>query len=78
MDNHDSDKNFNMHVSVFENGKGLQVEPFYENGGRRIEDTDTDEEVIGFVTEEFLLKDRKRAQVYRPNGYVGVYGFHRY
>ncbi len=77
-DNQDSDKNFNMHVLVFENEKGLQTKPFYENGGMRIEDTDTDTAVIGFVTEEFLLKDRQRAQVYRPNGHGGRYGFHGY
>ena len=76
--NKDYDKNFNMHVLIFEDEKGLQTKPFYENEGMRIEDTDTVEEVIGFVTEEFLLKDRQRAQVYRPNGYGGGYGFHGY
>ncbi len=72
----DNDTNFNMHLLVFEDGKGLQTKAFYENGGMRIEDTDTDEEVVGFVTEAFLLKDRQRADVYRPNGYGGGYGFH--
>ncbi|HEA20471.1 hypothetical protein LCGC14_0661260 [marine sediment metagenome] len=72
----DYDKNFNIHLLVFENDKGLQTEPFYENGGMRVEDTDTVEEVIGFVTEQFLLKDRQRAEVYRPNGYGGGYGHH--
>ncbi len=70
----DYDKNFNMHLLVFEDAKGLKTEPFYENGGMRIEDTDTDEDVIGFVTEAFLLKDHQRAEVYRPNGYGGGYG----
>lgn len=74
--NNDYDKNFKMHLLVFEAGKGLQTEPYYENSGMRIEDTDTDEEVAGFVTEEFLLKDRQRADVYRPNGYGGGYGYH--
>lgn len=76
--NEDYDKNFNMHLLVFENGMGLQIEPLYENGGMRIEDTDTDEDVIGFVTEQFLLKERQRAEVYRPNGYGGGYGHHGY
>ncbi len=76
--NQDYDKNFNMHLLVFENDKGLQTKPFYENGGMRIEDTDTDEDVIGFVTEAFLLKDRQRAEVYRPNGYGGGYGHYGY
>ncbi len=72
----DKDTNFNIHLLVFEDGKGLQTAAFYENGGMRIEDTDTDEEVVGFVTEAFLLKDRQRADVYRPNGYGGGYNFH--
>ena len=76
--NEDYDKNFNMHLLVFENDKGLQTKPFYENGGLRIEDTDTDEDVVGFVTEAFLLKDRQRAEVYRPNGYGGGYGHYGY
>ena len=74
--NEDYDTNYTMHLLVFEDDKGLQTEPFYENGGMRIEDTDSDEDVIGFVTEEFLLKDRQRAEVYRPNGYGGGYGHH--
>ncbi|MGB7394590.1 MAG: TraB/GumN family protein, partial [Pricia sp.] len=74
--NKDYDKNFNMHLLIFENSKDLQTDPFYESSGMRIEDTDTDEEVIGYVTEAFELKDRQRADVYRPNGYSGGYGFH--
>jgi uncharacterized protein YbaP (TraB family) len=76
--NKDYDQNFNMHLLVFENGKGLQTEAFYESSAMRIEDTDTDEDAIGYVTEAFLLKDRQRADVYRPNGYGGGYGFHGY
>ncbi|WP_373516736.1 TraB/GumN family protein [Pricia sp.] len=76
--NEDYDKNFNMHLLVFEDDKGPRTEAFYENGGMRIEDTDTDEDVIEFVTETFLLKDRQRADVYRPNGYGGGYGHYGY
>jgi len=76
--NEDYDKNFNLYLLVFENSKGLRTIPFYENGGMRIEDTDTEAEVIGYVTEEFQLQDRQRAAVYRPNGYQGGYGFHGY
>ena len=75
--NEDYDKNFTIYLLVFENEKGLQTKPFYENDGMRIEDTDTEAAVIDFVTEEFLLKDRRRAQVYRPNSYGG-FGFHGY
>ncbi len=73
----DYDSQFNMHLIVFENGKGLTTLPFYKNEGMPIEDTETDQEVLDFVTEEFLLKDRKRATVYRPNSY-GAYGFGGY
>ena len=51
--------------------------PFYKNSGMRIEDTDTEKEALRFVTEEFQLKDRNRAEVYRPNGY-GAYGHYGY
>ena len=76
-DNENYDGNFNINLVVFENGKGLTTKPYYKKEGVRIEDTDTDAEAIGFVTEEFLLKDRPRAEVYRPNAYGG-YGFHGY
>ncbi|MFS4492894.1 TraB/GumN family protein [Maribacter sp. 2308TA10-17] len=73
----DYDKNFKMHLIVFDNTKPLSTKPFYKSDGLRIEDTETDKEVVEYVTEGFLLKDRKRAIVYRPNGY-GAYGFHGY
>jgi len=75
--NREYDKNFKMNLVVFENGKPLSTQPFYKNNGIRIEDTDTENESIGFVIEEFQLKDRNRAEVYRPNGY-GMYGYHGY
>ncbi|RKN82645.1 TraB/GumN family protein [Ulvibacterium marinum] len=75
--NQDYDTNFTMRLVVFEKGKGLTAKPFYKNEGLRIEDTDTEEEAINYATEEFFLKDRKRAQVYRPMGYGG-YGYHGY
>ena len=75
--NQEYDKNFKMNLVVFEKGKPLSTKPFYKNAGMRIEDTDTEKESIGFVIEEFQLKDRNRAEVYRPNGY-GMYGYHGY
>jgi hypothetical protein len=75
--NQEYDKNFKMHLVVYESGKPLTTQPFYKNTGMRIEDTDTDAETMGFVTEEFQLKNRSRAEVYRPNGY-GLYGYHGY
>ena len=69
------DKNFKMHLVVFENNKGLTAKPFYKSDELRIEDTDTDKEAMDYVSEGFLLKDRQRAIVYRPNLYNG-YGYH--
>ncbi len=59
--------NFKMHILVYEQGDQLKTEPYFKNEGMRIEDTDTDEEVMKYVSEEFLLKDRGRAMVYKPN-----------
>jgi uncharacterized protein YbaP (TraB family) len=73
----DYDKNFKIQLIVFDPTKGLTTRPFYKSGEMRIEDTDTDKEAIQYVSEAFTLKDRQRAEVYRPNGY-GSYGFHGY
>ncbi|MGB5371482.1 MAG: TraB/GumN family protein, partial [Flavobacteriaceae bacterium] len=72
----DYDQNFKMSLVVFEKGKALAAKPFYKSAhSARIEDTDTDEEAMERATEEFLLKDRPRAEVYRPNVYGG-FGYH--
>lgn len=71
----DYDKNFKMHLIVFEDDTGLTTNPFYKSEGVRIEDTETDKEVMDYVSESFLLKDRHRAEAYRPNGY-NAYGYH--
>jgi uncharacterized protein YbaP (TraB family) len=73
----DYDKNFKMHLVVFEKNQPITTKPFYKNAGLRIEDTDSDKEALGYVTEGFLLKNRKRAAVYRPSAYGG-YGYHGY
>ncbi|WP_299533921.1 TraB/GumN family protein [Ulvibacterium sp.] len=72
--NLDYDTNFTMRLVVFKAGEGLTAKPYYKNEGLRVEDTDTEEDAITYATEEFYLKDRKRAQVYRPIGYGG-YGY---
>ena len=66
-DGGDYDKNFKMYLAVYEDTKPLKSKPFYNNSGFRIEDTDTDDEVIDMVIEEFMLKDRERAEVTREN-----------
>lgn len=60
------DKNFKMHLVAFDTAGPLKPEPYYINEGLRVADTDTDEEAMEYVTEEFTLKCRKRAVVYRP------------
>lgn len=64
--NQDYDDGFKMHLVVYSNDRGLHSNPYYKSQGIRIEDTDTTTELIDLVTEEFLLKDRQRAIVYRP------------
>lgn len=66
-DDKDYSKNFKMYLAVYEKNEELQEEPFYKNSGYRIEDTDSDEEILNIVLEEFLLRERQRAEVYRPN-----------
>jgi hypothetical protein len=66
-----------MYLSVYESTPNLQVKPFYKNSGFRIEDTDTDNEVLEMVIEEFMLRDRQRAEVYRVNQ-GNNYGFYDY
>ncbi len=74
-DNEDYDKNFSMYLLMFENENGLQTKPFYESDAMRIEDTDRDKDVIEYLSEAFELKDRRRADIYRPHGY-GMFGHH--
>lgn len=73
----DYDKNFKIQLIVFDPSKGLTSRPFYRSEEVRIEDTDTDKDAVQYISEAFILKDRKRAEVYRPNGYGG-YGHHGY
>ncbi len=63
----DYDKNFKMYLAVYESSSKLQSKPYYKNGGYLIEDTDTDQEILDVVIEEFMLRDRQRAEVYREN-----------
>lgn len=67
----DYDENYKMNLIVFEDAKGVTVKPFYRQQGQRIEDTDTDAEAMEYITETFMLKDRQRAEIYRPNAYGG-------
>ncbi len=56
-----------LYLLVYDENSKIGAKPFYISKGRRIEDINTDAETKEMVTEEFLLKDRKRAAVYRPD-----------
>ena len=62
----DFDKNFKMHLVVYESGRGLGTEYFYKNDGYRMADMDSEQSATDYVIEEFQLKDRSRAVVYHP------------
>lgn len=76
-DSDDYDKNFKIYLAVYPVDGDLKEKPFYKNNGIRIEDTETDEEALNFVIEEFILKDRQRAEIYRPNQ-VDLYNYYDY
>lgn len=73
----DFNPNYKMHLVVYPNEIPADGMPVYQNDGFRMEDTDTDTEAMEYVTEAFLLKDRKRASVYQPNNYGG-YSYYGY
>ncbi|MGI9547332.1 MAG: TraB/GumN family protein [Flavobacteriaceae bacterium] len=62
----DFDKNYKLHLVIYESGKQIGTKYFFKNDGYRMSDMDTDESAMEYVTEEFLLKDRSRALVYHP------------
>ena len=62
----DYDKNFKMHMIVYESGQPVDTEYFYKSNSYRMADTDTEETAMDYVVEEFHLKDRSRAMVYHP------------
>ena len=62
----DFDKNYKVHLVVYESGKEVSTDYFYKNDGYRMTDMDTDEAAMDYVNEEFELKDRSRAVVYHP------------
>ena len=64
----DYDKNFKMHMIVYESDKAVDTEYFYKSNGYRMADTDTEETAMDYVVEEFYLKDRSRAMVFHPQG----------
>ncbi|WBU90865.1 TraB/GumN family protein [Cellulophaga omnivescoria] len=72
------DKTEKIYLLVYPKTNKIGVHPFYQNNGKNIEDVFSEQEVIDMVTEEFILKDRKRAAVYRPNAYNRNFGYYNY
>ena len=62
----DFDKNYQVHMVVYNADEEVTTEYFYKNDGYRMSDMDTDETAMDYVKEEFQLRDRSRAIVYRP------------
>ncbi|APU10257.1 polysaccharide biosynthesis protein GumN [Cellulophaga lytica] len=72
------DETEKIYLIVYPKSNEIGVQPFYQNKGRNFEDVYSQDEVIDMVTEEFILKDRKRAAVYRPNAYNTQFGYYNY
>ena len=64
----DYDKAYKIHIVAYEKQeKGLVTAPAFKNEGYRLPDTESLEEGLEYVTQEFLLRNRKRALVGRSN-----------
>ena len=74
----DYDKAYRIHIVTYEQPeKGLATVPAFKNEGYRLPDTESLEEGLEYVTQEFLLRNRKRALVGRNHrardyGYLGL------
>ncbi len=67
----DFNKNFKMYLLVYEAGSSAGERALYTSKGLRMADTDTDKDIVRFVTEEFQLKDHPRAVVFEPEEKIG-------
>lgn len=62
--NQDFDKNYKLHMVVYDSSDQIGTDYFYKSDGYRMSDMDTDQSAMDYVREEFELKDRARAMVY--------------
>src|SRR5690606_21832178 len=60
----DFHKNFKIYLLAYRKDGRLRTQPDYKSQGLRMADTDSEEDMIRFITEEFRLKDHPRAQVF--------------
>lgn len=67
----DFNKNFRMYLLVYEADSSAGERACYTSKGLRMADTDTDSEIMRFVTEEFQLRDHPRAVVFEPEEKIG-------
>ena len=71
----DYEKGFKMQIVAYEGlEQQLSVKYLFKNDGYLLPDTDSDKEGMEHVTEEFLLRNRKRA-VAGSNGSPNEYGY---
>jgi uncharacterized protein YbaP (TraB family) len=69
----DFNKNFKMYLLVYPVDALPGEDVYYKSKGLRMADTDTEVEVMRFVTEEFHLKDHPRAVVFEPEEKIGYH-----
>jgi len=67
----DFNKNFKMYLLVYEVGAPVGGRAYYMSKGLRMADTDTEDEIMRFVTEEFQLRDHPRAVVFEAEEKIG-------
>ena len=65
----DYDKGFKLFLVVHDPEEGMSSSYYYKNKGYRIPDTETDLQAMEYVKEGFLLRNRKRATVFKPESY---------
>jgi hypothetical protein len=67
----DFNKNYKVYLLVYDKDEPLGVKACYKSKGIRMADTDTDEEIIRYATEEFQLKNHPRSEVFEKEEKVG-------
>jgi hypothetical protein len=71
----DYEKGFKIQIVAYEGGEqGISTEYLFKNDGYLLPDTDSDREGMDHVTEEFLLRNRKRA-IAGSDAQIHEYGY---
>lgn len=62
-----------LYLIVYPKDAKIGGKPFYQNNGISMEDIYTEQELLDMAIDGFILKDRKRAAIFKPNAYHGNY-----